>query len=403
MLSQPLRVNVSRSFWRDLSLPALAAGFIATLVGFTSSAIIVLQAAASLGATPAQTTSWILSLGVGMGVTCIVLSLRYRVPILTAWSTPGAAMMATGATGTAMSDAIGAFISVGLLVVLAAATGAFERLMSRIPRSFAAAMLAGVLLRFGMDVFVALQHQAALVLAMCAVYLVGRRLGSRYVVIATLMTGLAVAYGSDLIRLENIRLQPSELVFTMPTFSWQVLLGLGLPLFIVTMTSQNVPGVAALHAHGYRPPLSPVIGLIGAVNVVLAPFGCFALNLAAVTATLCMGENVDRDSSRRYTASVCAGVFYLVMGAFAATIVAAFAALPRELVVAIAGLALLGTLGGSLVAAVTDDRQREPAIVIFLIAASGINPGGIGAPFWALIGGLTVMAVLHWKPRHAPV
>lgn len=389
---------MSRSFWRDLSVSSASAGFVATLVGFTSSAIIVLQAAASLGATPAQATSWILSLGVGLGVTCIVLSLRYRAPILTAWSTPGAAMMATGVTGTAMSDAIGAFIFVGLLAVLAGATGAFERLMSRIPRSLAAAMLAGVLLRFGMDVFVAVQHQAALVLTMCAVYLVGRRLGSRYVVIATLLAGLAVAYASGLIRLDEIRMQPSELVFTMPSFSWQVLLGLGLPLFIVTMTSQNVPGVAALHAHDYRPPLSPIVGFLGAVNVVLAPFGCYALNLAAITATLCMTENVDRDPARRYTASVCAGVFYLVMGAFAATIVAAFAALPRELVMTIAGLALLGTIGGSLSAAVSDDKQREPAIVTFLIAASGVSLWGIGAPFWALVGGLIVLAMLSWRP-----
>jgi benzoate membrane transport protein len=391
-------MNVLRDLWRDLSVSAVAAGFVAVLVGFTSSAVIVFQAAASLGATPAQITSWILALGTGLGVTCIVLSLRYRVPILTAWSTPGAAMLATGAAGVSMSDAVGAFIFVGLLGLLAGATGAFERLMSRIPRSLAAAMLAGVLLRFGMDVFVALQHQAALVLTMCAVYLVGRRLASRYVVIATLLAGVAVAYASGLIHLDGVRIEASELVFTMPTFSWQVLLGVGVPLFIVTMTSQNVPGVAALHAHDYKPPLSPVVGFIGLVNVVLAPFGCYALNLAAITATLCMSENVDRDPSRRYAAAVCAGAFYLVMGAFAATIVAVFAALPRELVMAIAGLALLGTIGGSLSTAVLDDRQREPAVVTFLIAASGVSLWGVGAPFWALVGGLIVMGMLHWRP-----
>jgi benzoate membrane transport protein len=394
-------MNVFRSFWRDLSVSAVAAGFVAVLVGFSSTGIIVFQAASSLGATPAQTASWILSLGLGLGITCIALSLRYRVPVLTAWSTPGAAMLATGAIGTSMSDAVGAFIFVGVMALLAGATGAFERLMSRIPRSLAAAMLAGVLLRFGMDVFVALQHQAALVLTMCAVYLVGRRLASRYVVIATLIAGVGVAYASGLIHLGGIQVQASDMVFTMPTFSWQVLLGLGVPLFIVTMTSQNIPGVAALHAHDYRPPLSPVVGFIGLVNAVLAPFGCYTLNLAAITATLCMSENVDRDPSRRYTAAVCAGVFYLVMGAFAATIVAVFAALPRELVMAIAGLALLGTIGGSLSAAVVNDKQREPAIVTFLIAASGVSLWGIGAPFWALVGGLIVLAALYWRPGRA--
>ena len=390
-------MNVLRDLWRDLSVSAIAAGFVAVLVGFTSSAVIVFQAAASLGATPAQITSWILALGVGLGVTCIALSLRYRVPILTAWSTPGAAMLATGALGVSMNDAVGAFIFVGALSLLAGVTGAFERLMSRIPRSLASAMLAGVLLRFGMDVFVALQHQPLLVLTMCAVYLVGRRIASRYVVIATLVAGAAVAWGGGMIHLAGIRLEASELVFTMPTFSWQVLLGVGVPLFIVTMTSQNVPGVAALHAHDYRPPLSPVVGFIGLVNTVLAPFGCYALNLAAITATLCMSENVDRDPSRRYAAAVCAGAFYLVMGAFAATIVAVFAALPKELVMAIAGLALLGTIGGSLVAAVADERQREPAVVTFLIAASGVSLWGVGAPFWALVGGLIVLGTLQWR------
>ncbi len=383
------------SLLRDLSFPAIAAGFIAVVVGFTSSAVIVFEAARALGASPAHISSWLLALGLGLGVTCIGLSLRNRMPVLTAWSTPGAAMLAVSVSTSTLNEATGAFIFAALLTMVAGFSGVFERLMQRLPRSLAAGMLAGVLLRFGTEVFVAIPRQPVLVLGMIGSYLLGRRLFPRYVVIGTLVAGLAIAAASGLVAPGGIRLEAPNVIFTMPAWSWSAVLGIGLPLFIVTMTSQNIPGVAVLHAHGYRPPLSPAVGSIGVVNALLAPFGAFAINLAALTAAICAAETVDRDPARRYTAGVAAGVFYLLMGAFAATLVAFFAAMPRELVIVVGGLALLGTITSSLQMALADDTQREAAVITFLIAASGMSLWGIGSAFWALLAGLAVMVALN--------
>ncbi|WP_313644483.1 benzoate/H(+) symporter BenE family transporter [Stenotrophomonas sp.] len=384
-----------RSFFRDLSLPAIVAGFITVLVGFASSAVIVFQAAQAVGAGQAEIASWMWALGMGMGVTCIGLSLRYRVPVVTAWSTPGAAMLVVGATTLPMSDAIGAFVLAALMGAVAGFSGVFERAMRRIPVSLASGMLAGVLLRFGLDVFVSVQAQPLLVLLMFATYLLGRRWLPRYAVIATLLVGVAVAGGKGLMQMEQVQLQMALPVFTLPTLSWAAVFGIALPLFIVTMASQNVPGVAVLKASGYDAPVSPVIGWIGVVNTALAPFGGYALNLAAITAAICMGRDVHEDPARRYTAAVSAGVFYLVIGLFGATVAAVFAAFPRELIATLAGIALLGTIGNSLAAAMREEAEREPALVTFLVTASGLSLAGIGSAFWGLVAGVITLLALR--------
>ena len=385
----------ARSFFKDLSLPAVIAGFITVLVGFASSAVIVFQAAQTMGAGQAEIASWMWALGLGMGVTCIGLSLRYRMPVVTAWSTPGAAMLVVSAAALPLSDAIGAFVMAALLAAVAGFSGVFERAMRRIPVSLASGMLAGVLLRFGLDVFVSAQTQLLLVLAMFAAYLLGRRLLPRYAVIATLLVGIAMAAGQGLMRLEQVQLQLARPVFTMPTLSWAAMFGIALPLFIVTMASQNVPGVAVLKASGYAARVSPVVGWIGTVNVLLAPFGADALNLAAITAAICMGRDVDADPARRYTAAVSAGVFYIVIGLFGATVAAVFAAFPKELVAALAGIALLGTIGNSLAVALKAEAEREPALVTFLVTASGLSLAGIGSAFWGLVAGVLTLLVLR--------
>lgn len=385
----------ARSFFKDLSLPAVVAGFITVLVGFASSAVIVFQAAQTMGAGQAEIASWMWALGLGMGVTCIGLSLRYRMPVVTAWSTPGAAMLVVSAAALPLSDAIGAFVMAALLAAVAGFSGVFERAMRRIPVSLASGMLAGVLLRFGLDVFVSAQTQLLLVLAMFATYLLGRRLLPRYAVIATLLVGIAMAAGQGLMRLEQVQLQLARPVFTMPTLSWAAMFGIALPLFIVTMASQNVPGVAVLKASGYAARVSPVVGWIGTVNVLLAPFGAYALNLAAITAAICMGRDVDADPARRYTAAVSAGVFYIVIGLFGATVAAVFAAFPKELVAALAGIALLGTIGNSLAVALKAEAEREPALVTFLVTASGLSLAGIGSAFWGLVAGVLTLLVLR--------
>lgn len=386
-----------RRLLRDLSLSAIAAGFVTVLVGFASSAVIVFQAAQSLGASPAEISSWMWALGLGMGFTCIGLSLRYRMPVVTAWSTPGAAMLISSAAGLPMSDAIGAFVLSALLITVCGFSGFFEKMISRIPVSLASGMLGGVLLRFGLDAFGSVKTQPVLVLAMLAVYLFARRWFSRYAVILTLLVGIGIAAGSGLLRAEGLSLQMAKPVFIMPTFSFAAIIGIALPLFIVTMASQNVPGVAAIRASGYPIPISPTVGWAGVANLLLAPFGAFALNLAAITAAICMGREAHEDSARRYVAAIAAGVFYIIVGLFGATVAALFAAFPKELILAIAGIALLGTIGNSLAAALREESEREPALVTFLVTASGLSMAGIGSAFWGLVAG--VLTLLVWKRK----
>lgn len=386
-----------RSLLRDSSLSAVAAGFVTVLVGFTSSAVIVFQAAQALGASQAEISSWMWALGLGMGITCIALSLRYRMPVVTAWSTPGAAMLMTSSAGLPLSDAIGAFVLSALLLMMAGFSGVFERMLGRIPVSLASGMLAGVLLRFGLDVFVAMDTRPGMALTMFLVYLLARRLMPRYAVIVTLLVGIAFALGQGLLRSDDLHLELARPLFTTPTLSLAAVFGIALPLFIVTMTSQNVPGVAVIRASGYHVPISPVLGWTGVANVLLAPFGAYALNLAAITAAICMGREAHEDPERRYVAAMAAGFFYVLVGLFGATVAALFAAFPKELIMAIAGIALFATLGNSLAAALREDRDREPALIAFLVTASGLTLFGIGSAFWGLLAGVLTLLVLRWK------
>lgn len=383
------------SIWRDISVSAVVAGFVTVLVGFTSSAVIVFQAAQALHATPAEIASWMWALGLAMGLTCIGLSLRYRVPVVTAWSTPGAALLVTGVAGVTMPEAIGAFIVSGLLIALMGATGWFERAMRRIPLGIASAMLAGVLLRFGMGAFTALQTQLLLAGSMLATYLILRRLLPRYAIVGVLLCGLCISGTQGLLHLESIRFELAMPIWTTPVFTLSSIASVALPLFMVTMASQNVPGVTVLRANGYTPPISPIIATTGLTTVLLAPFGAFAINLAAITAAICMGKDAHEDASKRYVAAVAAGVFYVLIGLFGATVAALFAAFPRELVLVVAGLALVNIIGNGLALAMRDEHQREAAIMTFLVTASGLTLFGIGSAFWGLIAGAVTALVMH--------
>jgi benzoate membrane transport protein len=374
---------------RIAPISAVNAGFLAVLIGFTSSAAIVFSAAQAAGADPAP---WILALCVGMGVTCIGLSLRYRAPVITAWSTPGAALLVTGLAGHSVREAIGAFVVSAALITLTGVTGWFGRIMDRVPVSLAAALLAGVLLRFGTGLFASAETDLVLILAMFATYLVCRLLLARYAVLAALAVGVTVAAVSGDIRPGEIRFGLPEPILTTPSFTWQAVIGVALPLFVVTMASQNLPGVAVLRNDGYQIPVSPLITWTGAANLVLAPFGAFGLNLAAITAAICTGPQAHPDPRRRYLAGVWAGIFYLIVGLLGATVTSLLTALPVVLVLGIAGIGLLGTIGSSLTTAVRDDRWREAAVVTLLATASGVTLLGIGSAFWGLIAGLLTAA-----------
>jgi benzoate membrane transport protein len=388
---------------KDLSVSAVVAGFVAVLVGFTSSVVIVFQAAAAFGATPAQSASWIWALGLGMGLTSLGLSLWTRQPVLTAWSTPGAALLVTAGAGVPMAQGVGAFIVCAVLITLAGATGWFARVMDRIPQALAAALLAGVLTRFAVDAFASMQRQFALVLVMFAVYLLGRRLWPRYAVPGVLAAGIGVAALQGQLHFGAVQRVLAGgggwavPVFTAPEFSVAALIGVALPLFVVTMASQNLPGVAAQRAAGYDIPVSPVIATTGIASLLLAPFGGYALNLAAITAAICMGREAHEDRNRRWVASAAAGVFYIVVGLLGGAVVGLIAAFPKELVLAVAGFALLGTIGAGLSVAMKDEQQREAALITFLVTASGLTLWGVGAAFWGVVAGVLALAVQRWR------
>jgi len=386
-------------FFRDLSLSAVTAGLVAVLVGFTSSAAIVFQAARAFGADDAVVSSWMLALGLGMGLCSALPSLWWRKPVMVAWSTPGAAVLALAGSGHSMGEGVGAFMVSAALIVLVGATGWFEKLMDRIPVGIAAALLAGVLARFGMQAFAAAGEALSLVAIMLLVYLMARRFAPRYAVLVSLLAGTAWAASQGQLAMGQVSWTIARPVFVAPEFSWASVVGLALPLFIVTMASQNLPGVVAIRAAGYVLPISRLLSLTGVVTFLLAPFGAFGLNLSAITAAICMGPEAHPDPMRRYTAAVSCGFFYCLLGIFGATVVALLTAFPASLVACIAGLALLGTIGSGLAVAVEDTRYREAAVITFLVTLSGVVIAGVGSAFWGVVAGTIALFVQKYRLR----
>ncbi|ELQ6207490.1 benzoate/H(+) symporter BenE family transporter [Cronobacter sakazakii] len=374
--------------------PAVIAGFVAVLVGYASSAAIIWQAAAAAGATPAQTAGWMTMLGIGMGVSTLALSLWYRAPVLTAWSTPGAALLATGLAGSNLHEAVGIFIFASALIVICGATGLFARLMKIIPPGLAAAMLAGILLRFGLQAFGTLEGHFILCAAMTGAWLLCKVFAPRYAVVAALLAGVAVCLlqGEVNTAALHFRLAPPE--FVSPAFSLSSLLGVGLPFFLVTMASQNAPGVATLQASGYRVPVSPLMVATGLLALLLAPFGVFSICIAAITAAICQSPEAHPDRDRRWIAAAMAGVFYLLAGVCGGSVGALMTALPLPWLQTLAGLALLGTIGGSLHQALANERTRDAALITFLVTASGVTLLSVGSAFWGLMAGGISYALL---------
>lgn len=386
-------------FFKDLSLSTFVAGFVAVLVGFTSSVAIVFQAAQAFGATPAQITSWMWALGLGMGLCSLVPSLILRKPVMVAWSTPGAAVLATAGLvgGFSMGEAIGAFMVSAVLITLAGVTGWFERVMNRIPVEIASALLAGVLARFGLQAFSAAQTALPLVLVMLLFYLVSRRLAARYAVVITLAGAVAWVALQGQMAWSAVTLELAMPVFTAPQFTVAAVISLAIPLFVVTMASQNLPGVAVIRASGFDLPISRLLALTGLATLVLAPFGAFALNFSAITAAMCMGPEAHEDRRRRYTAAVSCGALYVAIGLFGAVITGLLTAFPKELVVVIAGLALLGTIGNGLSAALHEESYREAALITFLVTLSGVTLWGVGSAFWGVVAGSVALFVQQYR------
>ncbi|MCP3752092.1 benzoate/H(+) symporter BenE family transporter [Pseudomonas sp. SBB6] len=381
----------------DSSPSALVAGFIAMLTGYTSSLVLMFQAGQAAGLTTGQISSWIWALSIGMAVCSIGLSLRYRTPITVAWSTPGAALLITSLGGVSYGEAIGAYITCAVLVVICGMTGSFERLVKRIPASLASALLAGILFKIGSEIFIAAQHRSALVLGMFFSYLLIKRVSPRYSVLAALLVGTVLSAAMGLLDFSGFSLEVATPVWTTPSFSLAATISIGIPLFVVAMTSQNMPGVAVLRADGYQVPASPLITVTGLASLVLAPFGSHGVNLAAISAAICTGPHAHEDPNKRYTAAVWCGIFYGIAGVFGATLAALFAALPKELVLSIAALALFGSIMNGLTVAMNEAREREAALITFMVTASGFTLFSIGSAFWGIVAGVLTLMILNWR------
>jgi benzoate membrane transport protein len=381
----------------DTSLSAVVAGFIAMMTGVTSSLVLMFQAGQAAGLTSAQISSWIWALFMGMAVCSIGLSLRYRSPITVAWSTPGAALLITSLGGVAYPEAIGAFITCAVLVIICGVTGSFERLVKRLPTSLAAALLAGILFKIGSEIFVAAQHRTGLVLGMFFTYLIVKRYSPRYAVLVTLLVGVALSAMLGLLNFSGFALEVAMPVWTTPSFSVAATVSIGIPLFVVAMTSQNMPGVAVLRADGYQVPASPLITATGIISLITAPFGAHGINLAAISAAICTGPHAHEDHNKRYTAAIWCGIFYAIAGVFGATLAALFAAFPKELVLSIAALALFGSIINGLTVAMNEPKEREAALITFMVTASGLTLFSIGSAFWGIVAGVLTLVILNYR------
>ncbi|MCJ1960906.1 benzoate/H(+) symporter BenE family transporter [Novosphingobium mangrovi (ex Hu et al. 2023)] len=382
-------------------LPTILAGIIATTISYAGPLVIVFQASAGLE--QPLVASWVWAISIGSGVLGIVLSLRWKVPIVIAWSAPGSALLVTMLPQTDFATAIGAYIVANVAVFLVGISGAFDQLTRRLPPAITAAMLAGILFRFVIDMVGTLPEAPLTVVAMMGAFFAGRVVSPRYAVVAVLVVGvtLCALTGS----LSGTIATPSLTlpVWTTPRFDLAAAANIAVPLAVVALTGQFLPGIAVLRTAGFEhPPARPLISASAITSVVLAPFGCHGLNLAALTAAICLGEEAHPEKEKRYVAGVAGGVTYLVFGAFASTVLALFALLPEFLIAALAGLALFPVVAGSLSAALKAEDGRDGALVTFAVSASGLTLFGLGAALWGLVFGIAVHLLqtfaLHRRP-----
>ncbi|EPD42878.1 MULTISPECIES: benzoate/H(+) symporter BenE family transporter [Delftia] len=386
----------------DLIHPVVA-GLISVIVNYGGTFILVFQAAKVAGLSPELTASWVWSISIGVGVTGLVLSWLSREPIITAWSTPAAAFLVTALATTPYAEAVGAYVVSAAAFVVLGLSGWFERVIRLIPPGVASGLLAGILLQFGIKAFGGMSVDPVLAGLLIVAYVLLKRLTARYAVVGILALGLAFLLAQDRVDLSGLQLQFAAPVFTRPEFTLNALLSVALPLFLITLTGQYMPGMLVLRNDGFRTSANPIVTLTGLGSLLMAPFGSHAFNIAAITAAICTGKEAHEEPSRRWIAGIAAGVFYILVGVFGVTLAAVFMAFPATFITTLAGLALLGTIGGSLANALADAKTREASLITFLAAAANISMLGIGGAFWGLVIGLVAHAVLNgqWPRRTA--
>ncbi|AWQ03859.1 benzoate/H(+) symporter BenE family transporter [Bordetella bronchiseptica] len=378
-------------------LAPIVAALISVLVNYGGTFVLVFQAAELAGLSAAQTTSWVWAVSIGVGVTGIVLSWRYREPIITAWSTPGVAFLATVMPFTPYGEVIGAYLAAALGFVVLGLSGAFEKLVRMIPAGIAAGLLAGILLQFGINAFGGASADPLLVIALLVSYALLKRYTSRFAVVGILVIGLGLLVAQQRVDFSALHLSLAAPVFEMPRFSLHAMLGVALPLFVITLTGQYMPGMLVLRNDGFKTSANPILVTTGLGSLVMAPFGAHTFNVAAITAAICTGRDAHEDPRKRYIAGLACGVFYILVGLFGVTLATLFMVLPKTFITTLAGLALLGTIGGSLASAMADARTRETALITFLATAANVTLLGVGGAFWGLVAGLAAHGLIHFR------
>lgn len=387
----------------DLAHP-IVAGLISVIVNYGGTFILVFQAAKVAGLSPELTASWVWSVSIGVGVTGLLLSWVSREPIITAWSTPAAAFLVVALGTTPYAEAVGAYLISAAAFVLLGLSGYFEKVIRLIPPGVAAGLLAGILLQFGIGAFGGMSIDPLLAGLLIVAYVALKRFTARYAVVGILALGLAFLLTQGRVDLSGLALEFAAPVFTVPEFSLNALLSVALPLFLITLTGQYMPGMLVLRNDGFRTSANPIVTVTGLGSLLMAPFGSHAFNIAAITAAICTGKEAHEEPSKRWIAGIAAGVFYILVGVFGVTLAAVFMAFPATFITTLAGLALLGTIGGSLASAMADAKSREASLITFLAAAANITLFGIGGAFWGLLIGLLAYAVLNGRlPRREPV
>lgn len=381
-----------------MKLSVITAALVAVLVGFGGTIALVVSAAQAVGADEAQTASWLGMLCLATAASTAVLSVRFRMPIVAAWSTPGAALI-VGTAGVAFPEAVGAFLLAGALILLTAAVRPLATLVEKLPVAVAAAMLAGILLRFVLEVFVQAGMEPSLVLPLVILFILIRAVSPAWAVIVVLVAGILLARVLGMAEEMSLTLRATEPVFVAPAFDPATLIGLGLPLYLVTMAGQNLPGYAVLRSFGYTPPTRPILLVTGLASVATAPFGAHTTNLSAITAAICNGPDVHPDRSKRWLTGPVYALSYLFLAVFGASFVALFATLPPALIAAIAGLALISPLVVAAGAALREEPTRFAAVVTLAVTASGVSLLDAGAAFWGLLAGLAILGLDRLKAR----
>lgn len=379
---------------------AATAGFVAAFVGFASSFAVVLEGLAKVGASHAQAASGVMALCVAMGACAIFLSLRSGLPISVAWSTPGAALLAgSAAPRGGFAVAVGAFLVSGALMVVSGLWKPLGRWVSAIPKPLANAMLAGILLPLCLAPAHAVKSHPGIGLAVVVAWAAVGSVRKLYAVPAAVVAAVVLIATTTHISADSLGPMWPHPVLVAPHFTVPALIGIALPLYVVTMASQNIPGIAVLNVNGYEPAPGPLFGWTGLFSLLAAPLGGHAVNLAAITAALCAGEEAGPDRAGRYRAAAVAGGVYILLGLGAAAAVAFVNASPPNVIEAVAGLALLGALGNSLQAAMADADRREAAVVTLVVTVSGVTFLGVSGAFWGLAAGGALYAVRHWRAR----